>query len=73
MDEINVKLTGRFMRMMVSKWMSRMIRKTYGYKIDIHIGELNIESINGETEVKANVEIKLDSDEFKKIVQNVME
>ena len=73
MDEIKVKLTGRFMRMMVSKWISRMIKKHYGYNIDIHIGELNLDSISGETTIVANVEMKLDSDEFKKVVQNIME
>lgn len=71
MDEIKVKLSTRFMRMLVSKWISRTIRKKYGYKIDIRFGELDIESIDGETSVKANVELRVDSDEFKKILKNV--
>lgn len=71
MDEIKVKLSTRFMRMMVSKWISRTIRKKYGYNISVHLGELDIESVDGETSVKANVELKVDSDEFKKILKNV--
>lgn len=71
MDEIKVKLSTRFMRMMVSKWISRTIRKKYGYNINVHLGELDIESIDGETSIKANVELKVDSDEFKKILKNV--
>ena len=73
MDEIKINLSTRFMRRVVSKWIARVIRKKYGYKVDIHICELDISSIDGETSINTNVEIKLEGDEFKKIVKDIVE
>ena len=69
MDEFKLKLSTRFTRKMVSKMISRSIRKKYGYKIDIHLEDLDIESLDGETNVKANVELRIDNDELIKILQ----
>ena len=73
MDELKVKLTTKFMRHMVAKWVAKTIRKKYGYKIDIQLNEIDISSFNGNTDVKLNVEMKLDSNEFKKIMELIGE
>lgn len=69
MDELKLKLSTGFMRKMVSKMIARTIRKKYGYDIDIHLEELDIESIDGGTNVKANVELRISNDELMKILQ----
>lgn len=69
MDELRVKLSTKFMKGIVSKWIARTIRKTYGYKVKVQLNELDISSFNCDTTIKANVEIKINSDEFMKILQ----
>lgn len=71
MDELRVKLSTKFMKTIVSKWMARSIRKKYGYKVDIRLNDLDISSFNGDTDIRANVEIKLASDEFMKIMKEL--
>ena len=71
MDEIKVKLSTRFMRGIVSKLIARTIYKKYGYKVDIQLNDLDISVIDGETSVNTNVEIKLSSNEFMKIVKSI--
>lgn len=59
------------MRNMVSKLISKMIYKKYGYKIDIQLKELDVSIIDGETHIDTNVEITLNSSEFTKIVKSL--
>ena len=70
-DEMKVKLSTRFMKGMVSKFIARTIQKKYGYKVDVQIHELDVSVIDGETDIKASVEVKLNSDEFKKIMKSI--
>lgn len=68
MDELRVKLSTKFMKGIVSKWIARTIRKTYGYKVNIHLDEFDLSSFNCDTTIKAKVEIKINSEEFMKIL-----
>ena len=68
-DEMKFKLSSRFMRNMVSKMISKTIYKKCGYKVNIQLNDLDIRMVDGETTISTNVEVKLDSDEFKKIVK----
>lgn len=71
MDEMRVKLSTKFMRGIVSKLIARFIKKKYGCKVDIQLNELDISMIDGETNISTNVDIKLDSEEFKKIMKQI--
>lgn len=71
MDEMKLKLSTRFMRNIVAKLMARMIYKKTGYKVDIYLNELDINVIDGETHVSTNIEAKLSSNEFMKIMKNI--
>ena len=71
MDEMRIKLSTTFMRGIASKLISRSIYKKYGYKVNIQINDLDIWNIDGETSLKLNVEAKLKSDEFNKIMKNI--
>lgn len=70
-DEIKVSLSTKFMRNLVSKLISRSIYKKYGYKVDIQLNDLDISVIDGDTKIKTNVEVKLDSKEFTKIMKSI--
>lgn len=71
MDEMNMKLSTKFMRGIVSKLISKAIYKKIGYKVDIQLNDLDISMINGETKILTNVEVKVNSDEFMKIVKTI--
>ena len=71
MDEMKVKLSTNFMRSIVSKVISRAIYKKYGYRVDIQLNVLDVNIIDGETKIATNVEVKLESKEFMKIVKSL--
>lgn len=71
MDEMKLRLSTRFMRNLVSKLIAKTIYKKYGYKVDIQLKDLDISVIDGETSINTNVEVKLNSSEFMKIMKNI--
>lgn len=71
MDEMKLKLSTRFMRGVASKLIARLIYKKLGYKVDIQINDLDVNVIDGDTNINTNVEIKLKSEEFMKIMKDI--
>ena len=71
MDEMKLKLSTKFMRGIVSKLISKIIYKNFGYKVNIQLNELDVSVIDGETKMYANVEIKMDSSEFTKLIKQL--
>ena len=71
MDEMRVKLSTRFMRNIVSKLIAKAIYKKYGYKVNIQLNELDAFVVDGDATVKLNVEARLKSDEFNKILKSI--
>ena len=47
-----------------------MLYKKLGYKIDVQLNDINVEFINGETNIHADVDLKLDKEEFTKIIKS---
>lgn len=73
MDEMKLKLSTKFMRGLVSKLIARAVYKKTGCKIDIQLNDLDISVIDGETSISTNVEVKLNSNEFMKIMKSIGE
>jgi hypothetical protein len=71
MDEMKLKLSTKFMRNIVAKLLARTIYKKTGYKVTIQLNELDVSVIDGETHISTNVEAKLSSNEFMKIMRNI--
>lgn len=71
MDEMRIKLKSNFMRGIVSKLIARVIYKKFGYKVNIQLNDIDLWSIDGDTTIKLNVEARLKSDEFNKIVKSI--
>lgn len=71
MDEMKLKLSTKFMRGIVAKLVAKAIYAKTGYKVDIQLNELAVSIVNGETSVSTNVEVKLASEEFTKIVKSI--
>ena len=71
MDEIRFKLSTNLVKRIVSKLISKAFYKKYGFKVDIRINDLDVWSIDGDTDIKLNVEAKMKSDEFKKVLKSI--
>ena len=73
MDEMKLRLNSRFMRNIVSKLITKIIYKKLGYKINIQLNDLDIRVIDGEAHIATNVEAKVDSTEFMRIMKTIGE
>ena len=71
MDEMKLKLSTKFMRNIAAKLISKAIYKKTGCKVNIQLDELDVSVIDGETRIKTNVEVKLNSNEFNKIMESI--
>ena len=63
-------LRTKFMRKVVSKLISKTIKSKAGYEVDVQLGELNVSFEDGEITVKANLEAKLNKEEFMRILKS---
>lgn len=71
MDALKLNLSTKFMRGIVTKLISKLIFKKYGYKIDIQLNEIGIEVINGKAFIHADVDAEIDNSELMKIVKSI--
>lgn len=71
MDEMKMKLRSKFMRKFASSLITKFIFKKYGYKLNIQLNDLDISFVDGDTKIITNVELKMDSQEFKKVVNDI--
>jgi hypothetical protein len=71
MDEMRLKLSTRFMRNIAAKLLSRAIYKKLGYKVDLQLNDLDVKMVDGETYISTNVEAKINSREFMKIMKSI--
>lgn len=71
MDEMKIKLSTRLMRGFVSKLIAKAIYKKTGYKVDIRLNELDVKVIDGEANIATNLEVKIDNEEFMKIIKSI--
>lgn len=72
MDELKMKLSTKFMRNIVSKLIAKAIYKKIGYKVDVQLNDLDISVIDGDANINANVEVKINNEEFMKIMKSII-
>ena len=70
MDEMKLKLSTKFMRGIVAKLIAKAIYKKTGCKVNIQLNDLDVSIIDGETRINTNVELKLNSNEFMKMMKS---
>ena len=73
MDVLKLKLSSKFMGKIVSKLISKAIYKKYGCKVNIRINELDAEILDGETDLKIEMDLKMKSKEFMKLMKSIGE
>lgn len=65
---MKVKLYTNLVKGIVAKLLSKMIAKKIGYNVQVHINELELDEHLGEIKLTANVEAKMNTDDFLKVV-----
>ena len=70
MDELKISLSTKFMRGIVTKIISKAILKKTGYNIDIQLNEIKLETIDGKVCLHADVDAKIDNEDFINIIKS---
>ena len=65
-----IKLRTKFMRKVVSKLIGKAIQSKTGYKVNIQFNDLEARFNDGEITINANLEAKMDKQEFMKIIKS---
>ena len=71
MDELKLRVSTKFMRDIITKLISKAIFNKTGYKIDIRLNKIDAEVIGGKIYLHADVDAKINDDEFIKIVKKI--
>ena len=69
MDEM--KIGSKFTTGILSKLIALLIRKKFGYDVEIKLNEVNATVIDGKTHVHLDADTELEKDELIKILKNV--
>lgn len=72
MDELKMKLSTKFMRNLLSGYISRVLYKKLGYEIGVDIEEVSIETVDGKVKVHLNVDAQVNNEEFMRIVKRLI-
>ena len=64
------KLRTKFMGKVISKVLSKAIQSKFGYKIDIQFKDLEATFNDGEITINADLEVKMDKQEFIRILKS---
>lgn len=69
MDEIKMSCKGKFLKPIITKLISKFIKKKYGVNVEIRIDEIDISSMDGETYFNLNVDGKMKNEELMRILK----
>ena len=69
MDEM--KIGSKFTTNIISKLVVMVIRKKFGYDIELKLNSINATVIDGITHVHLDVDAELEKDELTKILKNI--
>lgn len=69
MEEIKMSCKGMFLKPIITKLISKFIKKKYGANMEIRINEIDISSMDGETYFNLNVDGKMKNEELMKLLK----
>lgn len=69
MDEM--KIVSKFTTNMISKLVKVVLRKKFGYNVDIHLNEIKTTITDGKTHVHLDVDAELEKEELMKILKRI--
>ena len=71
MDELRIGLATKFMRSIVAKLISKLVRKKLGYKVDIQLNNVEVKMEDEKIHLHINIDAGLNKDEFVKIIKAI--
>jgi predicted transport protein len=71
MDELKLKLSTKFMKGIISKFIAKTLFKKFGCNVDVLINEIEVKAENGKIHLHMDVDGEVDNDGFVKIIKNV--
>ena len=73
MDMLMLKLSTKFMKGIVAKIISKKVYKKLGYKIDIQLNDVQVDTINGDVKLHINADVKMNKTEFERLMEELGE
>lgn len=71
MDELKLKLSTKIMKGLIGTLLSKAVSKKLGCDIDILLNDIELKTENGEIHLHADVDAKIDNNEFVKILKTI--
>ncbi len=71
MDEMKLKLTSNLMRGFVSKIISKLVYKQFGYHTDIHINEIQAKIIDGKASIHLDIDGEIKKEDFVDLIKSI--
>lgn len=68
-----LKLSTKFMKGIVAKIISKKVYKKLGYKIDIQLNDIQVDTINGDVRLHVDVDTKMGRTEFERLMEELGE
>lgn len=66
-----MKISSKFMRSLISKLVKNIIRKKFGYEVDIQLDELMVTIDEGKAHLRVNAGADISKDELTKIIKEI--
>lgn len=73
MDMLMLKLSTKFMKGIVAKIISKKVYKKLGYKIDLQLNDIQVDTINGDVRLHVDVDTKMSRTEFERLMEELGE
>ena len=68
MDELKLKIGSKFMKGAISGMVRKMIKKNFGYDVNVRIEGLNVTLTDGKAHVHLNADAEINNDDITKIL-----
>ena len=66
------KITSKVVRDVLNGFLTKIIKKKYGYDIDIQINDLDLRVVNGKVLLQLDANAEMSQDEFTKISKKLL-
>lgn len=71
MDLFMLKLSTKFMKGLVAKFISRTVYKKFGYQIDIRLNDIQMDIIDGNVKIHIDADGKMNKTEFQRLMEEI--
>ena len=69
MDELKLRLSTKWLRGIVSGFITKTLAKKLGYNVGVQINELEVKMEYGKVRVRCNVDAEMEVSDFMKLLQ----